>query len=92
MHAESLTTRIGERLMASRTAISAKPVRCNRRFGMHQMGLFAGGIAHSAVGVPEWRELPKEAQDALVNLMTQLVLDHARLSATLAKREDGHDQ
>ncbi|MCP3476665.1 hypothetical protein NLM33_41595 [Bradyrhizobium sp. CCGUVB1N3] len=56
------------------------------------MDLFAGGIAHSAVGVLEWRELPKEAQDALVNLMTQLVLDHTRLSATLAKREDGHGQ
>ncbi|MHC2585433.1 hypothetical protein [Bradyrhizobium diazoefficiens] len=41
------------------------------------MDLFAPGIAHSAVGVPEWRELPKEAQDALVNLMMQLVLDHA---------------
>lgn len=37
-------------------------------------------------------ELPKEARDALVNLITQLVLDHARLSATRAKREDGHDQ
>ncbi|MCP3468505.1 hypothetical protein [Bradyrhizobium sp. CCGUVB23] len=78
--------------MASRTAISANQVRRNRRFGMHQMDLFAGGIAHSTVGIPEWRELPKEAQDALVNLMTQLVLDHARVSATPAKREDGHDQ
>ncbi|MCP3374941.1 hypothetical protein [Bradyrhizobium cajani] len=56
------------------------------------MDLFTGGIAHGVVGVPEWRDLPKEAQDALVNLMTQLVLDHAQVSATLAKREDGHDQ
>ncbi|MCP3460815.1 MULTISPECIES: hypothetical protein [unclassified Bradyrhizobium] len=51
--------------MASRTAIPANPVRRNRLFGMHQMDLFAGGITHSAVGVPEWRELPKEARDAL---------------------------
>lgn len=77
--------------MASKTtAISANPVRRNRRFGMHQMDLF--GVARGAVGVPEWRELPKEAQDALVNLMTQLVLQHVRVSATLARREDGHDQ
>lgn len=28
--------------MASKTAISGNPVRRNRRFGMHQMDLFAG--------------------------------------------------
>ncbi|WP_225122921.1 hypothetical protein [Bradyrhizobium sp. BRP22] len=72
--------------MASKTtAISANPVRHNR-FGMHQTDLFAGGVARSAVGAPEWRELPKEAQDALVELMTPLVLRHARVSAMLARR------
>ena len=31
-----------------------------------------------AIGAPAWPELPGEAQAALISLMTQLILEHAR--------------
>ena len=39
------------------------------------MDLFAARIAG---GVPDWPDLPKDAREALVGLMTRLILEHAR--------------
>jgi hypothetical protein len=51
--------------------------RQDRRSGLQQMDLFRAGVAH---GAPKWTELPEDARDALVSLMTQLILKHARTS------------
>ena len=51
--------------------------RQDRRSGLQQMDLFRAGVAD---GTPTWPELPKDARDALVSLMTQLILKHARTS------------
>ena len=44
------------------------------------MDLFRGGPADARGGAPVWLDLPKDAQDALVGLMMQLILEHARTS------------
>jgi hypothetical protein len=44
------------------------------------------------IGAPAWRELPREAQDTLVSLMTQLMLEHAqRQPSTQVSVEASHD-
>jgi hypothetical protein len=41
---------------------------------------------------PAWRELPSETQDVLVNLMTQLMLEHAQRQASATTTvEASHD-
>ncbi|UPT92111.1 hypothetical protein HAP41_0000048350 (plasmid) [Bradyrhizobium barranii subsp. apii] len=47
-----------------------------------QMDLFGGGLSNGALGAPAWSELPGEARAALTSLMTQLMLDHAAMTAT----------
>jgi hypothetical protein len=39
------------------------------------MDLFSPGAVDAAAGTPHWKDLPQDAQAAL---MTQLMLDHAR--------------
>ena len=47
-----------------------------------QMDLFGSGLSNGAIGAPAWPELPAEAREALTSLMTQLILDHAAMTAT----------
>jgi hypothetical protein len=47
------------------------------------MDLFAARLAG---GAPDWPDLPKDAREALVGLMTRLILEHARTTATPTMR------
>jgi hypothetical protein len=73
--------------MARRTTASAIGVRGERRPGSLQMDLFA---SRRAAGAPDWPDLPKDAQEALVGLMTRLILDHAQAVAPTTAGA-GHD-
>jgi hypothetical protein len=55
------------------------------------MDLFRSGLTEGGAGAPAWPDLPKEAQDALVGLMMQLILDHVRAGETAQETEAGHD-
>ena len=56
--------------------------------GSHQMELFAGPRAAAA---PDWPDLPADARETLIGLMTRLILEHAQAAApTMA--EAGHDR
>jgi hypothetical protein len=78
--------------MTGKTARPALTRRRNRRLGPHQMDLFGSGATERRLGAPAWRELPREAQDALTGLMTQLLLEHAKARASApAAMEAGHD-
>jgi hypothetical protein len=55
------------------------------------MDLFGSGLSNGAIGAPAWPELPAEAQAALTSLMTQLILDHAAMTATPPAKEVDHD-
>ena len=63
--------------MAVKATTPAIMHRQDRRSGVRQMDLFRAGVAD---GTPAWTELPEDARDALVSLMTQLILKHARTS------------
>ena len=63
--------------MAVKATTPAIMHRQDRRSSLQQMDLFRTGVAD---GAPEWTELPEDARDALVSLMTQLILKHARTS------------
>ena len=56
-----------------------------------QMDLFGSGLSNGAIGAPAWPELPAEARAALTSLMTQLILDHAAMTATPPAKEVDHD-
>ena len=49
--------------------------RRKRRLTAQQIDLFSGGVA---AGAPNWPDLPKDARQALVGLMTRLILAHAQ--------------
>jgi hypothetical protein len=55
------------------------------------MDLFGNGLSNGAIGAPAWPELPAEARAALTSLMTQLILDHAAMTATPPAKEVDHD-
>jgi hypothetical protein len=67
--------------MGRKTARPANTDRSAQRLGPQQMDLFMGGLADASAGAPAWPDLPKDAQDAVVGLMAQLILEHARPSA-----------
>jgi hypothetical protein len=48
------------------------------------MDLFAN---RRSAGAPDWTDLPKDVQGALLGLMTRLILDYARATV-----EAGHDR
>jgi hypothetical protein len=48
-----------------------------RRRAPQQLDLFAGASRTMIGGMPAWSGLPTEAQAALTDLMTRLILDHA---------------
>jgi hypothetical protein len=51
------------------------------------------GPAGGGANAPAWLDLPTDAREALVGLMTQLILAHARTSVTpSAAGESGHDR
>jgi len=52
---------------------------------MEQMDLFA---SQSGSAAPAWVDLPKEARQTLVGLMTQLLLSHARAAKMLGGDHD----
>jgi hypothetical protein len=57
------------------------------------MDLFRGALAETSASGPAWPDLPEGARDALVGLMTQLILEHARVNAMQsAAAEAGHDR
>ena len=74
--------------MAVKAITPAIMHRQDRRSGLQQMDLFRAGVAD---GAPKWRELPEDARDALISLMTQLILKHARTSPALSETEAVHD-
>ena len=78
--------------MSRVTGTSGKGYRHNRRSRpQQQTDLFGSGLSNSAIGAPAWPELPAEARAALTSLMTQLILDHAAMTATPPAKEVDHD-
>ena len=56
------------------------------------MDLFGSPAVRGGIDAPVWRDLPSETQDALVNLMTQLMLEHAQRQASATVTvETSHD-
>ena len=64
--------------MARNSTTKAIGNRREQRLAPQQMELFAARIAGDA---PDWPDLPKDAREALVGLMTRLILEHARTTA-----------
>ena len=78
--------------MAWKMRASAEADQRNQRLGPHQMDLFGSSVADRVSGAPAWRELPREAQATLVNLMMQLILGHAQRRAVApGTMEASHD-
>jgi hypothetical protein len=77
--------------MAVKAITPAIMHRQDRRGGV-QMDLFRARVAGGMNGAPKWTELPEDARDALVSMMTQLILKHARMSpASSEAAEAVHD-
>ncbi len=75
--------------MARKTAASAIGKRRKLNPESRQMDLFAGPRAAVA---PDWPDLPENARETLIGLMTRLMLDHAQ-AATMPKTPGaGHDR
>ncbi|MEY9181330.1 hypothetical protein ABIG06_001518 [Bradyrhizobium sp. USDA 326] len=78
--------------MSRQTAVPGSVYRHNRRpRPQQQMDLFGSGLSNGAIGAPTWLDLPAEERAALTSLMTQLVLDHAAMTATPPAKEVDHD-
>ena len=78
--------------MAVKATASAIMRRQDRRGGVQQMDLFRAGVAGGMNGAPKWTELPEDARDALVSMMTQLILKHARTSLAWSEAAEAiHD-
>ena len=71
------------------SAIGDRP---RKRVASQQMDLFRGALAETSASGPAWPDLPEGARDALVGLMTQLILEHARVNAMQSAAEAGHDR
>ena len=75
--------------MARKSAAKAIGNRRKQRLAPQQMDLFASRFT---AGAPNWPDLPKDAREALVGLMTRLILEHARTAATpTTTMGAGHD-
>ena len=78
--------------MSRQTAVPGSGYRHNRQpRPQQQMDLFGSGLSNGAIGAPTWLDLPAEARAALTSLMTQLILDHAGMTATPRAKEVDHD-
>ncbi len=90
--ARKTTSAIGEGPMARKTT-SAIGDRTTRRVAPWQMDLFRGVLAQTNASGPAWPDLPEGARDALIGLMTRLILEHARMNATPSPTaEAGYDR
>ena len=79
--------------MARKTTTSAIGDRTRKRVASQQVDLFRGALAETSASGPAWPDLPECVRDALVGLMMQLILEHARLDATRsAATEASHDR
>jgi hypothetical protein len=56
-----------------------------------QIDLFAGALQKTIGDMPAWSGLPREAQAALTDLMTRLILDHTDKSRIGSIPEVSHD-
>ena len=74
--------------MARRTTASAIGERRKPCPESRQMDLFAGPQAKVA---PDWPDLPEDARETLIGLMTRLMLDHAQAAAMPTTAGAGHD-
>ena len=61
-----------------------------RRRAPQQIDLFAGG-SWATAGMPAWSGLPTQTQAALIELMTQLILDYADKSRIGSRTGADHD-
>ena len=52
----------------------------------HQLDLFGPGRTIGPSGTPAWTALPKETRQTLTDLMTHLLVDHARGEPTIVQR------
>ncbi|MGY3488057.1 hypothetical protein ACVW1C_005940 [Bradyrhizobium sp. USDA 4011] len=78
--------------MSRETAMPGSGYRHNRQPRLQQqINLFGSGLSNGALGAPAWSELPAEARTALTSLMTQLILDHAAMTATPPAKGVDHD-
>ena len=78
--------------MSRVTTNSEKGYRHHRQLRpQHQIDLFGSGLSNDATGAPAWPELPAEVRAALTSLMTQLILDHAAMTAPPPAKEVDHD-
>ncbi len=75
--------------MARKTTASTIGGRRKPSPGSRQMDLFTG--PHAAVA-PEWPDLPEDAREMLIGLMTRLILEHAQAVAEPTTAEAGHDR
>ncbi|MVT55949.1 hypothetical protein GPL17_36850 [Bradyrhizobium yuanmingense] len=77
--------------MSRQTAVPASGYRHNRQPRQQQMDLFGSGRSNGAIGAPTWLDLPAEVRAALTSLITQLIPDHAAMTATPPAKEVDHD-
>ena len=49
-------------------------------------------VRRRAADAPDWLDLPQDARKALIGLMTRLILEHARATATPTTAGAGHDR
>ncbi len=70
--------------MVRKTTASASGDRRKRRLTAQQIDLFSDGVA---AGAPNWPDLPKDVRQALVGLMTRLILEYARTTTMGAGHE-----
>ena len=78
--------------MSREMAVPGNRYRHNRRSRpQQQMDLFGSDLSNGAIGAPAWLELPAEARAVLTSLMTQLIVDHAAMTATPPAKEIDHD-
>ncbi len=78
--------------MAYETRSAASGDRTRNQVASQQMDLFRGMLAQVSASGPAWPDLPEDARDTLVGLMTQLILEHVRVNATAAAAEGSHDR
>ena len=74
--------------MAGKMVGSATGDQRKRRCETRQMDLFKGMRVETNGGGPVWPALPEDARNALVGLMTQLMLSHARAAAVAGASDD----
>jgi len=56
-----------------------------------QLDLFGPGRTMGSTGTPAWTALPKQTRQTLTDLMTHLLVDHARGDPAVVQRESVDD-